>query len=725
MRPQYQPSQLFLDIMSVCGLNPWDGYNSSSRKQMFASHIGQALVVEGATERFWQTGMEREYGKYTFKVEMPCDAEIIKVIPRYRKTYDQGAIEHNPQTIVIYQDLHTKHIGCLDLRDYYSHHQYLGFPYKQKRGMQEIFAKSHVKKGTVLLDSPSVTDTGGYMPGVECNVAMMTHHAVSEDGFMVREGVLDKFIFHTYEQRVGEFGSKRFPVNHMGTPEAPKFFPDIGEEVPASGLLMLLRSYNEDLAFANENVNEVTRPHYPFDRGIYAPPGGIIRDIRVHHDPIGNPGTTPEAFEKQALRYDNARRKFYSEIVLEWRRLQADYREALELTPQFDQLVVEAISVVGSHGQGYNPDRIRKLFRKTPIDDWRIEFTIEYRIRPTAGNKITDTHGGKGVIVAVVPDRMMPRDEAGNLADIVIDPLARYSRMNLGGPIELFANASRRDMIKRVREITGIAEGDSKAQQKLEILESADPERFEQAWQHLMGFYRITVPTQYEWFASGKYPGTRAEHMGYCIRKNVYMGSPPNNDRMWPDIAMDLEKHYPSTYGPVTFEDEDGVVHTTKEPVRIGSMYMLLLEKIADDWSAVSSGPLQIFGVLTQISSADKFASPTRKNAVRTWGEAEIRIMISYAGSKITAETLDRNNNPLTHEHILYKILEAEYPTNIDQVVDRTVVPLGGAKPLQYVKHVLQCAGVEFYYKPYVSRWANHQPQMGTWGDQPKMITVN
>lgn len=280
-------------------------------------------------------------------------------------------------------------------------------------------------------------------------------------------------------------------------------------------------------------------------------------------------------------------------------------------------------------------------------------------------------------------------------------------------------------MIKYIRELTGIQQGDAKAEQKLLAMEAQEPEKFNAAWQHLMGFYRITAPVQYEWFANNEYEGSRAEHLGYCIRKNVYMAAPPNNDRMWPDIAMDLEEHYPSTYGPVTFEDEEGNVHTTKEPVRIGSMCMLLLEKIADDWSAVSSGPLQIFGVLTQISSSDKYASPTRKNAIRTWGEAEIRIMISYAGSKITAETLDRNNNPLTHEHILYKILEADYPTNIDQVVDRSVVPLGGAKPLQYVKHLLQCAGVEFTFKPYVSSWANHQPQMGTWGEQPKMINVS
>jgi DNA-directed RNA polymerase beta subunit len=728
-RPQFQPSQLYLDLLSVCGLNPWDGYNSSSRKQMFASHIGQTLVVEGATERFWQTGMEREYGKYTFKVEMPCLAEVIKVVPRYRKTYDQNAIQHNPQTIIIYQDIESdsKEVGCLDLRDFYSHHQYLGFPYKQQPGMRNIHSRATVQKGTVLLDSPNVTEDGGYTPGVEVNVAMMTMDPTSEDGFIVCDDVLDKFVFRTYEGRVVEFGAKMFPVNVHGTVENPKFFLDVGDYVPESGIVMGLRRWNEDLAFANENIHAVTDIHYPFDKVFYAPPGGKIIDVKVHHDPIGNPGTTPEAFEKQALRYDNARRQFYSEIVLEWRRLQTEYREALQLSPQFGQLVEEAISVVGSHGQGFNPERIRKLHRKTPLDDWRIEFTIEYRIRPNEGNKITDTHGGKGVMVKVLPRRMMPRDSAGNVADMVIDPLARYSRMNLGGPIELYANASRRDMIKYIRELTGIQQGDPKAQMKLEAMERDEPAKFEAAWEHLMGFYRIVSPEQHQWHVSGAYEaagGTRAYHLAYCIRKDVYIHAPPAIPRMWPDIAMDLEEHYPSTYGPVTFEDEEGVVHTTVEPVRIGSIYMLLLEKIADDWTAVSSGKLQLFGIPAQISAADKYARPTRVNSVRTWGEAEMRILVSYAGSLIAAETIDRSNNPITHEHILYNLLEADNPTNIERIVDRSKIPLGGAKPLQYIKHLLLCSGIEFVYTPYKSPWADHNPQMGSYASNAMQWSV-
>jgi hypothetical protein len=103
--------------------------------------------------------------------------------------------------------------------------------------------------------------------------------------------------------------------------------------------------------------------------------------------------------------------------------------------------------------------------------------------------------------------------------------------------------------------------------------------------------------------------------------------------------------------------------------------------------------------VLSQVTNADKYAAPTRTQAIRAWGEAEVRIAVSYAGARITADILDRNNNPFTHKHILEQILRADKPTGIEKVVDRSIVPLGGSKPLQLVRHVAQCGGWKFVYE--------------------------
>ena len=78
-----------------------------------------------------------------------------------------------------------------------------------------------------------------------------------------------------------------------------------------------------------------------------------------------------------------------------------------------------------------------------------------------------------------------------------------------------------------------------------------------------------------------------------------------------------------------------------------------------------------------------------------------MRILVSYIGDEFVSEMMDRNNNPATHKQIIENLLSAEKPTNIDNLVDRSVHPFGGAKPVQLVNHILQVSGVEFQYSPY------------------------
>jgi hypothetical protein len=126
----------------------------------------------------------------------------------------------------------------------------------------------------------------------------------------------------------------------------------------------------------------------------------------------------------------------------------------------------------------------------------------------------------------------------------------------------------------------------------------------------------------------------------------------------------------------------------------------MLLEKIADDWSSVSSGKLQHFGILSPITKAEKFSYPYRNSPVRTIGETEGRIFASYCGREAIAEMMDRSNNPMTQRNVIWNILQSDKPTNIDSVVDRNYVSLGGSKPIQLIKHMFECAGFIPYYEP-------------------------
>lgn len=302
----------------------------------------------------------------------------------------------------------------------------------------------------------------------------------------------------------------------------------------------------------------------------------------------------------------------------------------------------------------------------------------------------------KGVICYVASPDEMPVDEAGNRADIIMDPNSTVSRMNLGRLYEHYINAAARDMQKRLVQQLGFnPHAPDLFRHFIQI--TAKHETTQAAYNMLMHFYSILSPKMYQHFSTIP-EQQQKDHLFSVLKEGIYVFMPTDNEPETVEIIKQLEKHYPSTYGKVTYKNTKGQAFTTKENVRIAGLYMMLLEKIGDDWAAVSSGKLQNFGILAQLTKADKYSQPTRNQAVRAVGETEGRILVSYCGQPMVAEVMDRNNNPITHKSIVWNILDAKDPANIDYAIDRNKIRYGGAKPIQLVNHVLMCAGIKFSY---------------------------
>jgi hypothetical protein len=161
-----------------------------------------------------------------------------------------------------------------------------------------------------------------------------------------------------------------------------------------------------------------------------------------------------------------------------------------------------------------------------------------------------------------------------------------------------------------------------------------------------------------------------------------------------------LEQYYPQTFSTVTYKTEEGKVEETIQKIRISSLYMLLLEKIADDGSSVASARMQHSGVLSPVTRSEKFAHPHRNSPTKTVGETENSIHACYVGRMGIAETMDRNNNPLAHRMMYGNILSSMKPTDIQVSVDRNIVPLGGSKAIQLFTHICMCMGFKPTYIP-------------------------
>lgn len=200
----------------------------------------------------------------------------------------------------------------------------------------------------------------------------------------------------------------------------------------------------------------------------------------------------------------------------------------------------------------------------------------------------------------------------------------------------------------------------------------------EDAYAYLMSYYATVSPLMAEAMQSDDYKAqsTPEAHVQSVLDNGIYLWIPPNSPADPIESIKLLRNHFPPTHGPVTYDGG----HVTNQPVLIGSLYVMLLEKTGVDWSGTSSSKLQHFGIPARVSNVDKYATPGRNQPVRILGEAEIRLLNAVAGSDVSADLLDQSNNPATHKAIIQQLLSSQTPTNFDRIIDRREVPLGNSR---------------------------------------------
>lgn len=699
-----QVNKLKPQFLGMHALNAFAPFNSSARSVMFGNHFCQRLVVSGADEKLVQTGVEQEFSKYTFSTKMPVNGRVVRVIERYPHGINYDTIKFNPETIVVFENDETGELDYISIPYYQSYHQFFGFKNKPiEENVAKLYPGSYVRKDTIFADSPAVSENGGYKIGVNLNMAMMSVPGVAEDGFVVSRTALDKLKFRIYERRVVSCGRDMFPLNIAGTLSNYMCFPEIGDYMREDGAIMIMREYSREAGIAMMSAHDVMDPDYSFDRPVYIRGGdhksgnvGRVVDIKV----IGNnsvPQQIPSTMTGQLEKYRMALIRFHQDILRVYKET-SDIRKkkfgnpVVPVSRRFHRLLVESQAIVNTSPN--EPGKVGSYYRKEALDDYRIEFVVEYEITPNIGFKLTGFHGCKGTIVKIEEPENMPVDAAGNRAEIISDFNATANRMNVGRLYEHYFNGAVRDTRKRVQEILG-----REHVHDMDDLMSLGIDRVNKAYEFLLNTYFIVSERQFEHY-SVLPPEKQHEHVLYVMQNQAYFYMPIDFTKHPGNIITELEKFNPPTYGPVSYVGNSGIRCTTVDNVRIAPMYMMLLEKIADEWSSVSYGKFQHFGVLSPVTKAEKFASPWRMSHVRFTGETEVRLITGICGQDTIAEIMDRSNNPSTVREMSRIMLTADKPSNIDLLVDRNEIPYGNNKPLQLFRHILYGFGVKPVYEP-------------------------
>lgn len=296
----------------------------------------------------------------------------------------------------------------------------------------------------------------------------------------------------------------------------------------------------------------------------------------------------------------------------------------------------------------------------------------------------------------------MPRDEFGNIADVAIFGGSTMRRSNYGRIYEHGFGATVRDLIQRLRVEAGMQRHSEPMDAKIELARSQqahDPKWIEYAFNELQELWWIIAPTMHDIM---KDHPNRKQYVHQCLLEGKTTVYTPIDDTTHLPTAMNavINSRFCPNYTPVTYTNPVGEVITTKKNVLIGPLYMMLLEKIGDDWSSVASVKVQQFGLPSKLNNFDRSSTPGRESAVRSFGESETRSYNCTVGPEPTMELVDQTNNPLAHLEVVEQFLTAEHPTRIDRAVDREKVPFGNSRPVSLLGHMMQTRGIEFQYQP-------------------------
>lgn len=384
------------ELLGINAMDPYFATSTAARKAMMATHVGQAPVPEGVEPRRIFTGAELEAGEDVFDIRFPCHAVVMAVVRKYQAGgRGHDAIPENPVTSIIYKDYYSKHmsVGVIHVPTYLSFHQDFGYRLVRNEDVWSRIAEGqHFEKDTVIATSPAVKKDGSYGYGVQAPVIFLSEPGTIEDGMVMSESLCKRMSPRGYGTLVGSWGKKTFPLNLHGDSTTHKSFPEIGDIIPESGLVMAFRDIEPRLGIADMTPFAMRTPDHSYDRLLWGRPGARIVDVKVYHDDRLNPSFTPVGMEVQAKKYYDGLANYYRTVLKLYNDLKRSWGASrLRLSPEFNRLIFEAQTYLPVPS---NERKLTRMNRLDTLDEWRVEITYEWIMPFNEGYKLTDIFGG-------------------------------------------------------------------------------------------------------------------------------------------------------------------------------------------------------------------------------------------------------------------------------------------------------------------------------------------
>jgi len=614
-------------------LCPYAQFISSQRLSMYSSNAPQAMVLDGAEFPRTSTGWESQIAKYEFNdSHRDSDILILYVIPKFRTHWGQYRINSTPSYTVIYQNLDTNEVSCFEVCKYTAGSN--GFGYLNNIPNMNLIRQDEViVKETVLSSSPNQTDRdlngSHYCQGVNANVAYLTMWETAEDAFLISESLAKKCGNYAISTTKLTIKENMVPANTYGDGEEYKMFPDIGEYVDDTGILLLLRKLEKDTYLSDVGRDMMHQPQYMHDEIYTAEAGAEILDVQVYcSNRTFNKLKDINGPYSQLIKYMDRHYAYHSKVIEAKNKLT---REGYKISPKLSNLITRSMYLKLAEDHNEQRRMLPLAENREEIDFFKVEITWGYNRKMSYGGKLSGRDGAKGVIGTILPDEDMPVDQQGIRADLVISPESVFNRMNPGQMYEQFYNRAALIVSERYKR--------------------GELGNEDQSFEYIMGF--LTDVREEYGSELRKLITTKSERKLFLdgVRKNgIYLIIPPTCKQISPNHVLFISKKYDITESPVSYNqyNADGTKTrvTTKVPCMIGSKYIIALGKIPrHGLSSIGLGFVNQFNTPTKPSKhVSRGRLPFGKTPIR-FGEDEVSMLAMCVGIETTARFLGINAN--------------------------------------------------------------------------------
>lgn len=644
--------------MGVCiNLVNFPQVSSPTRQYMTGNMVPKSVVTNGASERKMLAGFEYQYAEQARKVIAPSNM-LVEGVFYVGSLTGRGEMTDQWNTIyVIFKNDEKNKYDVLELPRYNTQNTYVGFEFVYNKDvMRKLTKGATFAKGTIFAKSPRISDSGEWCFGMDLKVCPASFHQTEEDGIVITESCArDKLQCMFEHQRKWSWNEQDWiPLMLYGD----KPFPESGECIRPDGIVMGFRRRVPENALVSLTRKALTIPDYDHDQLLMAPPNSEVMSVEVLSDRMkdrSNNRSTDYIEQTHTVlldRYERKQNEMWNNII-HWEntKIAANRGDDIPMTDALDNLVRFAR---GNYTRNSLTDKPNPLFRgikRVKLKDWNVTIKLRERVDGRTKFKMAGMNGDKGVIVRIIKDHEAPRYADGTVCDVIVNNTPAFRRQIYSMLMEQSINFININVHKEV--VAARKQGD-----------------YVKAYGLLLQFYETGFPDfadiVKDVFITDQ---DKEEHVDYVAKTQISVQTRSDARLFGVDIIRELRKVYSYKPEQIIFTNSLGETVKSVNPVPITNQHFMLLDKFGTDMSAQSLPVSNLYGMPAKLNENSKYSSFIRDVWNRNSGETESKLRTSQTGPKEMIKQLAMAYSPELRTMMVKRILRAEDPFDIDQIV--------------------------------------------------------